>query len=68
MGRRRFSKLVKFVLGEKRDIFTSTSVLLERKTCIAGQAIFVNFFEARLPYEGSCLTTNDIQLRWKLNY
>ena len=28
--------------------FTSTSVLLEKKTCIAGQAIFVNFFRGQV--------------------
>ena len=48
MGRRRFFKSVNFVLGGKGGSFTSTSVLLEKKTWIAGQAILVNIFEVAL--------------------
>ena len=63
MGRRRFFKSASFILGGKWGSFTSTLVLLEEKTWIAGQAILVKFFEVRLPCEGCCLTSNDIQLR-----
>ena len=48
MGRSPCFKLVSFVLGGKGDSFTSTSVLLEKKTWIAGQAILVNIFEVAL--------------------
>ena len=48
MGRSPFFKLVSLVLGGEGDSFTSTSVLLEKKRWIAGQAILVNIFEVAL--------------------